>query len=335
MTVPGHPEWDYTSTSSSLDVVPDLYATSGTGSQGYSDAFDLAAVDVEGTGFNGAVGAAGTFDVAAEVSGTVAHGVIGTASVDVALEVSGSGEVGRVGSGSFDIAAEVAGTGSSGNIGSGSIGVEVEFTANPGAVGYAGTAGAFVVAVAIQGTGYQENTGTAGSFQVAVGIASLDAETGATSVITFSMNLATKAVTYQTTQFNSYAVVGGNRYGADANGIHLLGADTDAGAPIAAEFAKVGMSFGTSFVKCMTDMYLHMASMGAMQVAVNSGTASNTLSFGNAFLSIHGEKVNLPRGLKGRDLGFLARNVGGAFFEILAIEILLGEATRRGQRHHG
>lgn len=150
------------------------------------------------------------------------------------------------------------------------------------------------------------------------------------------MDLGSGSVTEHTTQFNSWIRVGNKVYAASSSGIHVVGAlPTDNGTAIAAEIAKDGVSGGAPFEKYFTDMYLLARSEGDYGVTVFSERTSGTNTMVDGIDRSHGAKVNLPRGVSGRVLGYAIRNSGGADFEIYEIEVLVTISENRRGRQVG
>lgn len=156
------------------------------------------------------------------------------------------------------------------------------------------------------------------------------------TITVFVMNLNTGAVSIHTTEYNSWCVVDGVLYGADSEGIHkVLGFD-DNGVAITGRFSKVNMDMGTPKEKFFTDVYFRGTTTGDHTITVNSERNSGSVTMVDGMSEYHGAKSDLPKGVRGRELGITVKNDDGAYFEWSEMEILASEATtRRGRQVRG
>ena len=131
---------------------------------------------------------------------------------------------------------------------------------------------------------------------------------------------------YDNYLFNSLAQFNNQLYGANDDGLYVMGGDTDAGAVIPAELKSLLLDFGTSRLKRMRSAYLGYTSTGELVMKVRS--------VDNGQMSEHWYKAcpivaDAPRtsrmligqGLRSRYWQFELVNIDGADFEIDHIEM--------------
>jgi len=153
--------------------------------------------------------------------------------------------------------------------------------------------------------------------------------------LAFAMHLETQALTQYTNYgLNSMACFNGVYLGATDAGIFALTGATDAGTAIAA-VARVGMSdFGTSKIKGIDRTYVGIKSTGEMELRVitDEGTTRRYRLAPTTKTGLHGNSVDVGRGVKSRYWQFEIANSNGADFKLDMIEV---KPTIMGRRIGG
>lgn len=136
-------------------------------------------------------------------------------------------------------------------------------------------------------------------------------------------NANTGAVSrYEGFNFNSFANIGGQMYGAMTDGIYLLDGNTDAGVNISS-FALTGTDdFGDSHMKRVPKIYLGVASDGDLYVRTVTNTSDVHVYKINKTASdeVREQQTLLGRGVKSRYWQFAIENVAGSDFELESVE---------------
>lgn len=131
--------------------------------------------------------------------------------------------------------------------------------------------------------------------------------------------------------FNSYACMGGQCFGADDTGIHLLKHFTDDnGLDIDAELQTEAINFVNQ--TRVRSGYLGAMMSGSMTVTIvpdGAGTATETFSPENAILVTSGKEFWGRRDQRGRYIALNIKNVDGADFTIDKIGIVPIITTRK------
>jgi hypothetical protein len=157
----------------------------------------------------------------------------------------------------------------------------------------------------------------------------------------YAVNLMTSAVTTFSTVCNSYSTLGGVLVAGNTQGVCEM--DTENAndfngeafeSAVAASFSKTGISFDDSYVKKFTDLYLHMLCNGNLSVQIASETGNGTATLSDGIATLHGSKVDLPRGIRGRNLAFTVSNVSGVHFEIHEIDMEVEVSQNRRSRQN-
>jgi hypothetical protein len=149
---------------------------------------------------------------------------------------------------------------------------------------------------------------------------------------TFAMHTETMALTrYDNFPFTSFAQFNGVTIGACADGLFALSGATDNGAMIDA-YARVGISdFGSSHLKRVDRVYVGYRSDGdlVLRVLTDETDQRDYLLRGNGTSNLHGNRVQLGKGLSARYWQFEVRNRDGADFDINTIELKPTTLRRR------
>jgi hypothetical protein len=159
-----------------------------------------------------------------------------------------------------------------------------------------------------------------------------DIVTGYVMVLASAMNEKNAAVTdWETWSFNSLAQAGETALAAGATGIYVLEGPSDDGAAIGCEVRKVEMDFASAFHKRATDVFIRLRSDNAYDFTIYADGVSRVLPVADDLDGIHGKKVNLPRGLKGRRLGVAISNTSGADLSLEKLDLQIEVLSRRAR----
>lgn len=131
---------------------------------------------------------------------------------------------------------------------------------------------------------------------------------------------------YDNFNFNSLAEYKGVVYGTSDEGLYVMGADDDAGTPIAAELTSLFLDMGTSRMKRIRAAYLGYTSTGDLVMKVRSFACGQlTENWYKAKTAgteaPHGGRMLVGQGMKSRYWQFELVNINGADFEIDQIEL--------------
>lgn len=146
------------------------------------------------------------------------------------------------------------------------------------------------------------------------------------------MQIETGALTeYTNFPFNSLAAFNGAYLGASAEGLFVLGGDTDNAALINA-VARVGITdFGTSFLKRIDRCYVGYRTNGNLIVRVFTDEINVRdyliTAYGKG--GLHGNHTRIGKGLAARYWQFEIRNQNGTQFQLNAIELKPTHLRRR------
>lgn len=148
------------------------------------------------------------------------------------------------------------------------------------------------------------------------------------SVYVVNRNLGS-TTRYEQFDFARYISVAGFSYGVKADGVYLIGADTDDGEAIRSSIDFGKQDFKTSQHKALMNAYLTLSSSGTLQLRVvdDSGT--------EYFYSVRDSerhntvRADLGRGLKANYYELQLYNEGGADFDVSDIEFLVAPLSRR------
>jgi hypothetical protein len=151
----------------------------------------------------------------------------------------------------------------------------------------------------------------------------------------YIMNAVHGAVTQHDTGVRSWCQIGDTVYVVDGDGIQKIEGYTDNGDPITATLAKNHMDMGTGLKKGLEDLFLNLRSSGDFDVTVSSEYHHGTVELTDGIATLHGAKVNLPRGVRGRHVGFTIQNKDGADFELVDVELLYSLSEQRRGRQNG
>jgi hypothetical protein len=129
--------------------------------------------------------------------------------------------------------------------------------------------------------------------------------------------------------FNAFCLHKGKYYGSKASGIYLLEGQSDDGTSIGIHIRKEGMDFGSSQLKRATDAYLKLRSEGNYIFTIIADGVETQLTVTDTANGQHTRKINLPRGLKGRELGFALMSSNGTKIDLDELEMLADILSRK------
>lgn len=147
----------------------------------------------------------------------------------------------------------------------------------------------------------------------------------------YAINLATGAVSHYTNfPFDNVVRFKGRFFGIKADGIFEIGANTDAGEPIAATLTTFMTNFGESNNKRVLWAYILGRLDDDMDVTVSpdEGLAYTYKTSGANDGTMRTHRAKVGRGLKGNYFSFTFENVAGADFEIDYVDFLYDVTTR-------
>lgn len=133
---------------------------------------------------------------------------------------------------------------------------------------------------------------------------------------TIVMNTLTGAVSEHTLPFESVC----GEYAGSHAGLFLLGGDTDAGAPVAAEITTGKVLWGDAHRKSSSSIYFMMDGEGEGDAVVAGKNAAWTYRF--PVRPNGGSRAVPGRGIRENYLSFSFKNVDGADFRLDMIEVL-------------
>jgi hypothetical protein len=146
---------------------------------------------------------------------------------------------------------------------------------------------------------------------------------------TWVMNAVTNANSrYEGFDFNSYALIGGEYYGAMQGGLFKLSGDTDDGAPIRASINFGNQTFGTSSLKGCTNAYVGMSSSGELFLKVTAEGNEYIYRARDYSSTLQIQRFDTGRGLRANYLQFELYS-DGADFDISSVEFLAVPLSRR------
>lgn len=157
-----------------------------------------------------------------------------------------------------------------------------------------------------------------------------DAHDQAEGVQVWVLNDRTGAMSqYKNYRFNSFATIGGRYFGADHDGIYLLGGGTDGGEQIETSMRTGMLDLGTTNLKSISNVYLGVASEGLLSVVVETGSGESYryLARSNDRASMQ-QRVDTGRGMKSTLYSFAVDGNGGDF-ELDSMDVNLAASARR------
>lgn len=161
--------------------------------------------------------------------------------------------------------------------------------------------------------------------QVTAGVPTLSLE-GEVWVVNDSNGASTS---YEGYSFNSFAKYQGRYLAAKADGVYLLGGDTDAGAPIRASISLGKQDFGTTAMKTVSGCYIGVAASGDIYLKVLANNTSYLYKTVRSDDYLRAQRVTLGRGLRANYLTFELYNEAGADFELASVEFEAAVLSRR------
>lgn len=149
--------------------------------------------------------------------------------------------------------------------------------------------------------------------------------------VAWAMNLSHLAITrYPDFQFDHLLRFRGNTYLVRADGIYLVGGDSDAGAYIHARFALPDGTFGDIAEKVCPRAYLQGRSVGGMSVTpVVDGEAFEAQVTSESRGDLDYVRAKFGRGLRGHHWAFEVANADGKDFEVDSFDMLIKSTGRR------
>jgi len=205
--------------------------------------------------------------------------------------------------------------------------------------GYSGVAGALTLRLplsTLEIDGYQVTTGQVQLVLPHLQLLATGAQSAQAAASTASNTLVmhTEALslsTYSNFPFNSFATFNGLVLGAGPDGIFSLGGATDNGAVIQA-MARVGMTdFSTSHLKRVDRVYVGYRTDGdlVLRVLTDEIHQRDYLLAASGAPGLHGNHLQIGKGLAARYWQFEVRNLNGADFQLNAIELKPTALARR------
>jgi hypothetical protein len=159
-----------------------------------------------------------------------------------------------------------------------------------------------------------------------------DIVTGFAMVLSSAMNEKNAAVTdWETWSFNSLAQAGEQAMAAGPTGIYILEGPSDDGAAIGCEVRKVEFDLGSAYQKRPTDAFIRLRSDNPYDFTIYADGVAVVLPVDDDLDGIHGKKVNLPRGLRGRRLGVAISNTSGADLSLEKLDLQIEVLSRRAR----
>lgn len=151
-----------------------------------------------------------------------------------------------------------------------------------------------------------------------------------------AMNISNQAIsTYSNFRFNSLAYFDGKYFGANENGIYVLGGDTDNGMRIQSKLKTGPLNFGDAIIKNLRNIWLTYRSDGhLMLVILVDEDEDHPVDVGQTQLvsdEILEERLKVARGARGRFYTIELQNVSGADFDLDSLSFVV-EAIRRKVR---
>lgn len=136
--------------------------------------------------------------------------------------------------------------------------------------------------------------------------------------------------TYESYNFNSFANIGGNYFGAGEQGLFALEGDNDAGHPIEVHIDLGHRNFDSDHLKALANAYLQTNAAQPLQLSVtmpDGKTYTYPARGADAFKRT--QRIDLGRGLRAHFFGLQIRNDDGAAFELDGLDFNLTESKRR------
>lgn len=158
--------------------------------------------------------------------------------------------------------------------------------------------------------------------------------TGTQFVIDFTdgwaYNLNTGAASfYEGFKFNSFAMVDGEYYGANEQGIYRLGADNDAGADIDAIVTLGTSRLGSDFVKTVPGIYAGARSDELMMLTCRVEGQEYSYAFSRRTENMAPIRVVPGKGLKGAYWQIEIANTAGADIEVDNLSVTVAPTLRK------
>lgn len=140
--------------------------------------------------------------------------------------------------------------------------------------------------------------------------------------------------TYTNFEFNSFAKIGDNYYGANADGLFLLEGDDDAGTGIEAAISFGKRDFGTSHQKTVAEVFVGVASDCSLLLKVIADGEEYIYKAENWSPDLQQQRFKAAKGVKANYLTFELYNINGGDFEIDTVEFTYLPLSRRLSNGH-
>ncbi len=134
---------------------------------------------------------------------------------------------------------------------------------------------------------------------------------------------------YEGFRFNSFALIDGEYYGANEEGIFRLGGDADDSAPIDMTITLGTSNLGSSKVKRVPAAYVGAESDQRLVLTCRVEGQEYSYTFARATATMAPAKVQIGKGLAGVYWQLELSNTAGADAEIDALELLVAPSERR------
>lgn len=141
---------------------------------------------------------------------------------------------------------------------------------------------------------------------------------------TWTINAETGAsAKYSNHDFTGYS----DELACRADGIYLLGGDSDDGEPIAATVSLGVQLLGSTMQKTVQYVYLGTSGNMAVRITANGQTFTYPLRTHNPLLTT--QRADCGRGLKATHILLELVNVEGADFDLASVQLMIANLTRR------
>lgn len=139
-----------------------------------------------------------------------------------------------------------------------------------------------------------------------------------------ALNATNFAVTeYTDFGFNSFAVLDGKYYGANENGIYLLGGNTQDGKPIQSEIKSGSIDMGIKMKQIPRQAWITGRNAGSLIFTVEDEEGIvHEYDIKDIATDLHEMRVKFGRGIKGRFFKFGLKNKAGMDFDIDSIRVI-------------
>lgn len=134
---------------------------------------------------------------------------------------------------------------------------------------------------------------------------------------------------YTNYEFNSFAKIGEQYFGANASGLFLLEGDTDAGTGIEAAISYGKRDFGTSMMKTVSEIFVGASSDCKLLLKVVADGREYFYKSNNWSEHLMQQRFKLAKGVKSNFITFEFFNINGGDFDLESVEFELLTLSRR------